>query len=76
MQNSKAQASNVQRTSDEEAACGVEVEERLPAHALPVLDHVRLVQDEVAPLLAAEHLGVLRIKQGGLGRRASLHMRV
>lgn len=41
---------------DEQPPLAVEAQQRLPALALPVLDHVRLVQDEVAPLLALEHL--------------------
>lgn len=32
---------------DEEAALGVESEQRLPPLGLPVLDHVSLVQDQV-----------------------------
>ena len=45
---------------DQQAALGIEVEQRLPPLALPVLDHVGLVQDKVLPLLAPEHLGVLQ----------------
>lgn len=41
---------------DEQAPLAVEAQQRLPALALPVLDHVRLVQDQVAPLLAPKHL--------------------
>jgi len=39
------------RAGDEDAALGVEVEQRLPALGLPVLDQMRLVQDQVLPLL-------------------------
>lgn len=45
--------------SDEEAALGVEVQQGLPPLALPVLDHVGLVQNQILPLLAPKHLGVL-----------------
>lgn len=38
----------------------VEVEQRLPALRLEVLDVLRLIQDEVAPVLAAERLVVLQ----------------
>ena len=37
---------------------GVEVQQGLPLQALPVLDQVRLVEDEEVPLLAAEHFRV------------------
>ena len=47
-------------TSNEQAAFGVEVEQSLPAEALPVLYHVRLVKNEVLPLLALEHLRILQ----------------
>ena len=46
-------------TCDEEAAFAVEVEQCLPPLALPVLDHMGLVQNQVLPLLAPEHLGIL-----------------
>ena len=46
-------------TCDEEAALAVEVEQGLPPLALPVLDHVGLIQDQVLPLLAPEHLCIL-----------------
>jgi hypothetical protein len=50
-------APHLQRCAcDEQAPLAVEAQQRLPALALPVLDHVRLVQDEVLPLLATEHL--------------------
>lgn len=48
-----------QHTCDEEAALAVEVEQRLPPQALPVLDHVGFVQDQVLPLLPPEHLCIL-----------------
>lgn len=51
---------NVLHTSDEQATLGVEVEQRLPAETLPILDHVRLVENEVLPLLALEHLCILQ----------------
>ena len=47
-------------TSDEEAVPRGEVQEGLPAHALPILDHVRLVQDEVPPLPPLENLDILQ----------------
>ncbi len=46
-------------TSDEQAALAVEVEQSLPPLALPVLDHVRFIQDQVLPLLSPEHLCIL-----------------
>ena len=46
-------------TSDEQAALAVEVEQSLPPLALPVLDHVRFIQDQVFPLLAPKHLCIL-----------------
>ncbi len=46
-------------TGDEQAALAVEVEQSLPSLALPVLDHVRFIQDQVLPLLAPEHLCIL-----------------
>ena len=46
-------------TSDEQAALAVEVEQSLPPLALPVLDHVGFIQDQVFPLLAPEHLCIL-----------------
>lgn len=51
---------NVLHTSDEQATLGVEVKQRLPAQTLPVFDHVRLVENEVLPLLALEHLSILQ----------------
>lgn len=50
---------NVLHTSDEQAALGVKVEQRLPAKTFPILDHVRLVENEILPLLALEHFGIL-----------------
>lgn len=44
------------RARDQQPPLRVEAQQRLPALRLPVLDHVRLVEDQVAPLLAAEHL--------------------
>ena len=49
-----------QPTCDEEAALAVEVEQGLPALAFPVLDHVCLIQDQILPLLAPEHFGILQ----------------
>ncbi len=55
------------RARDEQAALRVEVEQRLPPLALPVLDHVRLIQDEILPLLPLEHLCVLHFPLSFLG---------
>ena len=46
-------------TCDKETALAVEVKQCLPPLALPVLDHVGLIQNQVLPLLAPEHLGIL-----------------
>mmetsp|Transcript_5126 Transcript_5126/g.14694 ORF Transcript_5126/g.14694 Transcript_5126/m.14694 type:complete len:252 (-) Transcript_5126:407-1162(-) len=48
------------RSSDQQAPLRVEVEERLPPLRLPVLDHVRLVQDEIFPFLAPKHPCILK----------------
>ncbi len=48
-------------TGDEQTALAVKVQQSLPPLALPVLDHVRFIQDQVFPLLAPEHLGILHV---------------
>ncbi len=52
-------------TSDEQAALAVEVEQSLPPLALPVLDHVCFIQNQVFPLLAPEHLCILHAHVDG-----------
>ena len=51
------------RPGNEQPPPAVEVEQRLPALRLPVLDHVGLVQDQELPLLPPEHLGILHHHQ-------------
>lgn len=48
-----------QLTCDEKAALAVKVEQGLPPLALPVLDHVSFIKDEVLPLLAPKHFSIL-----------------
>jgi hypothetical protein len=56
---------------DQQAALGREPQQRLPPLRLPVLDHVRLVQDQVPPFLAPKHLGVLKSE----GVRGDAHVK-
>jgi hypothetical protein len=53
----QSSCTNLQRSPcDEQAALAVEAQQGLPALAFPVLDHVGLVKDQVAPLFAPENL--------------------
>lgn len=52
-------ANIVAQTCDEQTPFAVEVEQGLPPLALPVLDHVSLIQNQILPLFAPEHLGIL-----------------
>lgn len=46
-------------TCNEETPLAVEIQQGLPPLALPVLDHVSLIQNEILPLLPPKHLGIL-----------------
>ena len=47
-------------SGDQQPPSAVEIQQRLPALAFPVLDHVGLVKYEILPFFPPEHLGVLR----------------
>ena len=46
--------------SQQDPPAGVKPQKRLPPLGLPVLDHVRFVQNQVVPLLPPEHILVLK----------------